>query len=79
LISDRLNAALGGVIVGAIEGGVRVRVDDVDRRYRDAIKAGATPVGAPRAGARVGERVAMLRDGVGAMVEIVSGGPDTLG
>ena len=81
MISDRLKAALGGVVVGEVDGVVRVRVDDVDRRYRDAIKAGAVPLESGRDGARGGVRVARLRDalGAGAIVEIVSGGADTLG
>lgn len=76
-MSDRLRAALGGAVIGEVDGVVRVRVDDVDRRFRDAIKAGARPVDPPRDCA--GQRVARVRDGAGVMVEIVSGGPDTLG
>ena len=48
MISPRLRAALGtNAPLAREEEGVAVRVDDVDRRYRDAIKSGATPLAPP--------------------------------
>lgn len=50
-VSNRLARALGSPSADAYEtgpGGVVVHVDDVDRRYRDAIKAGATAEIAPQ-------------------------------
>ncbi len=61
MISERLRAALGATAIVECEGeDVVVRVDDVDRRYRDAIKSGARPLASPTdEGSR---RVGVLRD-----------------
>lgn len=61
MISDRLRAALGaGAIIESDGDDAMVRVDDVDRRYRDAIKSGARPLTSPTdEGSR---RVGVLRD-----------------
>lgn len=52
------------------EGTVTVRVDWVERRYRDALKAGAEPVEAPRDEVGLGawRRIARVRDGDGGRV-----------
>lgn len=86
MICERLLAALGVAAVAPDPNGPReaegtgggemalARVDDVDRRYRDAIKAGALGVEPPRSSGADG-REAVIRDGVsGAWVRIVSGG-----
>lgn len=66
LLSPRLFAALSPKPSGVEDDGdtVVVEVDWVDRRYRDAIKAGAEPVESPRdeAGMGVWRRVARLHD-----------------
>jgi hypothetical protein len=64
VLSDRLNAALAPKATQDDGDTVVVEVDWVDRRYRDAIKAGATPVEPPRdeAGMGVWRRVARLYD-----------------
>jgi len=66
LLSPRLFAALAPTPGSVQDDGdtLVVRVDFVDRRYRDAIKAGARPVEAPRdeAGMGVWRRVARLHD-----------------
>jgi hypothetical protein len=66
LLSPRLFRALAPR-PGAVEDDgdtVVLEVDSVDRRYRDAIKAGAAPVEPPRdeAGMGVWRRVARLHD-----------------
>ena len=66
-LSERLAAALRVRDEGAIEDDgqtIVVRVDSVERRYRDAIKAGAEPVEAPRddVGLGASRRVARLVD-----------------
>ncbi len=68
LLDPRLVAALGvdpagDAIVDELAC-VVVRVDLVERRYRDAIKAGAEPIEAPRDEVGLGawRRVARLRD-----------------
>lgn len=66
-LSTRLAAALG--VEPSAPGDARV--DDVDRRFRDAIKAGATPISPPSDGP--GGRYATLEDPeTGARVRIVS-------
>ena len=66
LLSPRLFAALAPRPGGVEDDGdtVVVEVDFVDRRYRDAIKAGAAAVEPPRdeAGMGVWRRVARLHD-----------------
>jgi len=66
LLSERLTAALRPIEGGVVDDGdtVVVQVDFVDRRYRDAIKAGAEPLEAPRdeCGMGVWRRVARLHD-----------------
>jgi hypothetical protein len=66
MISPRLLAALGGDAAQLVDDGdtVVVQVDFVDRRYRDAIKAGAEAVEPPRdeVGMGVWRRVARLHD-----------------
>lgn len=57
----RLHAALGHPpIETEPDGSLRAAVDDVDRRYRDAIKAGAEPLDPPDG--EGGERRARLWD-----------------
>lgn len=61
-ISPRLLAALGArTPLTDSSGRVAIDVDDADKRYRDAIKAGAEPVAPPVTEAD-GARVARLRD-----------------
>lgn len=68
-VSARVLAALhaGGpielraVAPTAPDGAVLIEVDDVDRRYRDAIKAGAEPI-EPPSDATEGGRAATLLD-----------------
>jgi len=68
VVSARLASALG---VGDRTRGEEVRVDDVDRRYRDAIKAGATPVEPPFTDGLT--RRAALRDTPsGSLVRLIS-------
>lgn len=66
ILSDRLTAALRPNEGGVVDDGdtVVVQVDFVDRRYRDAIKAGAEPIEPPRdeCGMGVWRRVARLHD-----------------
>ena len=66
-LNERLTAALRPVGGGVVDDGdtVVVQVDFVDRRYRDAIKAGAEPIEPPRdeCGMGVWRRVARLHDG----------------
>ncbi len=74
-LSDRLRTALRVTDAGAIEDtglALVVRVDSVERRYRDAIKAGATPVEGPRDEVGLGawRRVARLVDAGGDHREI---------
>jgi len=57
ILSQRIAQALG---VQEIKDPDRVVVDDVDRRYRDAIKAGAKPLEPPSEG--VNGRVAILEN-----------------
>lgn len=66
ILSERLTSALR-LREGALEDDgdtVVVRVDSVERRYRDAIKAGAEPVEGPRDEVGLGSwrRVARLVD-----------------
>jgi len=68
VISDRLRAALRLAADAEVldhEDTVTVRVDSVERRYRDAIKAGAAPIEAPRDEVGLGawRRIARVRDG----------------
>lgn len=69
MLSARLAAALGvgpGAIEATGQGPLSVRVDDADRRYRDAIKAGAEGVSPPKNEAGEGDgpraRAAVLKD-----------------
>jgi len=67
-LTDRLRAALrlaGDAEILDHDGTLTVKVDSVERRYRDAIKAGATPVEAPRDEVGLGawRRIGRLRDG----------------
>jgi hypothetical protein len=66
MLSDRLVAALKPVNGSMVDDGdtIVVQVDFVDRRYRDAIKAGAEPVESPRdeCGMGVWRRIARLHD-----------------
>ena len=66
VLSERLMAALKPLNGSVVDDGdtVVVQVDFVDRRYRDAIKAGAEPVEAPRdeCGMGVWRRIARLHD-----------------
>ena len=67
-ISDRLRAALRlAADAEIVDHGdtVTVKVDSVERRYRDAIKAGGVPVEAPRDEVGLGawRRIARVRDG----------------
>lgn len=68
LLDRRLVAALKPVNGSVVDDGdtVVVQVDFVDRRYRDAIKAGAKPVEPPRdeCGMGVWRRIARLHDAV---------------
>jgi len=65
-LSERLIAALKPLSGSVVDDGdtVVVQVDFVDRRYRDAIKAGAEPVEPPRdeCGMGVWRRIARLHD-----------------
>lgn len=67
ILTPRLFAALRPMPGGIEDDGdtIVVEVDSVDRRYRDAIKAGARGVESPRddAGMGVWRRVARLHDG----------------
>lgn len=67
VLSERLVAALKPMNGSVVDDGdtVVVQVDFVDRRYRDAIKAGAEPVEPPRdeCGMGVWRRIARLHDG----------------
>lgn len=77
-LSERLRLALRVRDEGSVEDvgdAVVVRVDSVERRYRDAIKAGARPVEPPRDEVGLGawRRVARLVDeGTGRSVTIWS-------
>ncbi len=67
-LSARLRAALrlgDDAEIVDHEDTLTVKVDSVERRYRDAIKAGAVPVEAPRDEVGLGawRRIARLRDG----------------
>jgi hypothetical protein len=67
-LTDRLRAALRLADDAEVldhEGTLTVRVDWVERRYRDAIKSGAVPVEAPRDEVGLGawRRIARVRDG----------------
>ena len=45
MITDRLRRVLNASdLREGPDGAIEARVDDVDRRYRDAIKSGATPL-----------------------------------
>lgn len=78
LLSDRLRAVLAHPSDDAIElidALAVVRVDDVDRRYRDAIKAGMEPLSPPadEVGMGASRRVARIRDtGTARMIVIWS-------
>jgi predicted enzyme related to lactoylglutathione lyase len=74
-LSDRLRGALRVTDASAVEDtglALVVRVDSVERRYRDAIKAGATPVEGPRDEVGLGawRRVARLVDAEGDRREV---------
>ena len=67
VLSERLRSALRLLDEGSVEDvgdAVVVKVDSVERRYRDAIKAGALPVEPPRDEVGLGawRRVARLVD-----------------
>lgn len=66
LLSPALFAALAPTPGGVEDDGdtVVIEVDNVDRRYRDAIKAGGEPIEPPRdeAGMGVWRRIARLHD-----------------
>lgn len=78
VLSDRLRASLRlgeDAEVVDHEDTLTVRVDSVERRYRDAIKAGATPLEPPRDEVGLGawRRIARVRDGAeGSVVTIWS-------
>lgn len=84
VLTDRLRAALRlpddadtlAARVEAVDESLVVRVDSVDRRYRDAIKAGARPVEPPRDDIGLGacRRLARLADVGGTPVTIWSPG-----
>ncbi|MCA9281178.1 MAG: hypothetical protein H6812_01515 [Phycisphaeraceae bacterium] len=76
-LSERVRAVLspreGGIEM--VDGLVVVRVDSVDRRYRDAIKAGLEPMSPPEDEVGMGacRRVARVRDmSTGRMIVIWS-------
>ncbi len=66
MLSDRLRAVLNPRpdAVERLDGLLVIRVDAVDRRYRDAIKAGMEPLSPPadEVGMGASRRVARVRD-----------------
>lgn len=66
VLSDRLRAVLNPKpdAIEQLDGLLIVRVDAVDRRYRDAIKAGMEPLSPPadEVGMGASRRVARVRD-----------------